>query len=208
MKQQLTQEQVINLINHGFNIKIISHEFDIPIEKLEHLQQQLNTNSDANKDETKDGNKKEIYKRLIDTYKQKIHELSQMPNINSDELLKSSLLNSKNLLAFAYFECGQIEKSRELLLELINSPSKFNAYRQLIHLEHKEGNIDDAKIYAYDAIDLFPDSIPIRKQLINIAIEENDYPEIREQLQNVLRINPKNTNVKNKLNNLNSEFYR
>lgn len=203
MDQQINQEQIINLIKYGFNLENISYEFNIPMQTLIKLQHQLNNQNEPDLDE----NKKTYYKKLIEKYQQEIAELSQKPNASSDELLKTVIINKKNLLAFAYFKSGQIEKSRKELLNLIEEPFKFNAYRQLIHLEHHEGNIDDAKVYAYEAIDLFPDDIGLRNQLINIATEEKDDIEVEEQLEQILRINPKDVDAKRKLYNLHLSQY-
>lgn len=43
--------------------------------------------------------------------------------------------------------------------------------------------MEDAKLWAYEALDKYPDSIPIRKQLISIAKIEQDEKEIKEQLK-------------------------
>ena len=65
------------------------------------------------------------------------------------------------------------------------------AYRQLIYIENEEGNFEDAKLWAYEALDKYPDSIPIRKQLISIArIEQND-EEVVEQLKKIEDIREK-----------------
>ena len=63
------------------------------------------------------------------------------------------------------------------------------AYRQLIYIEKLEGNIEDAKTWAYIAIDKFPNDVEVRKQLISIAKLENDNKEIKNQLKNIERIN-------------------
>ena len=71
------------------------------------------------------------------------------------------------------------------------------AYRQLIHIEKKTGNLEDAKLWAYEALEKFPKSIEIRKQLISIAREEKDEQEVIKQLRDIIEINPQNEKNKN-----------
>ena len=73
------------------------------------------------------------------------------------------------------------------------------AYRQLVHIEKKIGNLEDAKLWAYEALDKFPNSIEIREQLISIAKEERDEQEVIKQLRDIIEINPKNQKNKNRL---------
>ena len=73
------------------------------------------------------------------------------------------------------------------------------AYRQLVHIEKKIGNLEDAKLWAYEALDKFPNSIEIREQLISIAKEERDEQEVIKQLRDIIEINPKNEKNKNRL---------
>ena len=105
----------------------------------------------------------------------------------------------RNLLAFAYFKSGRIDKAREELIELAEELSSYMAYRQLVHIEKKIGNLEDAKLWAYEALDKFPNSIEIREQLISIAREEKDEQEVIKQLRDIIEINPKNEKNKNRL---------
>lgn len=108
-------------------------------------------------------------------------------------------LNKRNLLAFAYFKAGRMEEARDELLSLIEQCSSYTAYRQLIHLEKCEGNFEDAKLWAYDCLDVFPNSVDIRNQLISIAREEKDSKEIIKQLKEIISIEPNNQRSKNML---------
>lgn len=103
-------------------------------------------------------------------------------------------LNKRNLLAFTYFRAGKMEAARDELLDLIEHYSSYTAYRQLIHLEKNEGNFEDAKLWAYDCLDKFPNSIDIREQLISIAKKEKDNQEILKQLKEIINIDPNNKN--------------
>lgn len=108
-------------------------------------------------------------------------------------------LNKRNLLAFAYFRAGRMEEARDELLSLIEECSSYTAYRQLIHLEKCEGNFEDAKLWAYDCLDKFPDSVDIRQQLISIAREEKDSQEIIKQLKEIISVDPNNKKSKKML---------
>ena len=105
----------------------------------------------------------------------------------------------RNLLAFAYFRSGKIDKAREELITLAEETSSYMAYRQLVQIEKKIGNLEDAKLWAYEALDKFPNSIEIREQLISIAKEERDEQEVIKQLRDIIEINPKNQKNKNRL---------
>lgn len=108
----------------------------------------------------------------------------------------------RNLLAFAYFQAGRINEAREELMSLAEDTSSYMAYRQLVHIEKKENNFEDAKLWAYEALDKFPNSIPIREQLISIARLENDNQEIINQLKYIISINPENEKNKKRLQSI------
>lgn len=98
----------------------------------------------------------------------------------------------RNLLAFAYFRAGRIDEAKDELMALAEETSSYMAYRQLVHIEKAEGNFEDAKLWAYEAIDKFPNSIEIREQLISIARAEKDDQEIIRQLKDIIDISPEN----------------
>ena len=54
-------------------------------------------------------------------------------------------------------------------------------------------------MWAYEALEKFPESIEIREQLISIAKEEKDNQEIIKQLKEIIDINPKNKINKKRL---------
>ncbi|MFR2571323.1 MAG: tetratricopeptide repeat protein [Clostridia bacterium] len=118
------------------------------------------------------------YEKMISKYKSEIAFNPQ----NSQR--------KRNLLAFSYFRSGQIDEARNELISLLGETTDYMAYRQLVHIEKKEENFEDAKLWAYEALDKFPDSIDIRKQLISIAKAENDRQEIITQLKDILSIEP------------------
>ena len=111
----------------------------------------------------------------------------------------------KGLLAFAYFRAGRIDEARDELETLITQYSSYTAYRQLIHLEKCEENFEDAKLWAYDCLDKFPDSINIREQLISIAEEEKDGQEVVKQLKEIISIDPENKRGKKMLEKIDDE---
>ena len=127
------------------------------------------------------------YEEIINRYKTEIDSNLQ----NTQE--------KRNLLAFAYFRAGRIDEARDELMTLIEETGSHMAYRQLVHIEKTEGNFEDAKLWAYEALDKFPNSIGIREQLISIAKMENDDKEIIKQLKDIIRIEPENEKHKKRL---------
>ena len=127
------------------------------------------------------------YEEIINRYKTEIDSNSK----NTRE--------KRNLLAFAYFREGRIDEARDELMTLIEETGSHMAYRQLVHIEKTEGNFEDAKLWAYEALDKFPNSIGIREQLISIAKMENDDKEIIKQLKDIIRIEPENEKHKKRL---------
>ena len=152
------------------------------------------------KEEQLEENKKEIskttYERIINKYKTEI-ELNPQ-----DSQIK------RNLLAFAYFKTGKINEARDELMSLIQEKGDYMSYRQLVYIEKKEGNLEDAKLWAYEALDNFPNNIEIREQLIRIAKEENDEQEVISQLKKIISINPKNVKNKNRLQTITDRYER
>lgn len=108
-------------------------------------------------------------------------------------------VNKRNLLAFAYFRVGMIDEARNELISLIEEYSSYYAYRQIVHLEKNEGNLEDAKLWAYDCLDRFPDNIGIREQLISIAKKENNNKEVIRLLKEIIELNPGNDKNQEKL---------
>ena len=139
---------------------------------------------------------KPYYEDIIEKYKIEIQTNPQ----------KSQL--KRNLLAFAYFKTGKIDEARDELSTLIQETNSFIAYRQLIHIEKSQQNFEDAKLWAYEALDKFPNSIEIREQLISIAKSENDEQEIIRQLKDIIRIDSENEKNKKRLNSIMSKYER
>lgn len=130
------------------------------------------------------------YEKIIKKYKNQITSNSQ----NTQE--------KRNLLAFAYFRAGRIEEAKNELMVLIQETNSYMAYRQLVHIEKKAGNMEDAKLWAYEALDKFPNSIEIREQLISIARTEKDDQEIIKQLKDIICIEPENRKNKKRLQSI------
>ena len=130
------------------------------------------------------------YEEIINRYKTEIESNSQ----NTQE--------KRNLLAFAYFRAGRIDEARDELMMLIEETSSYMAYRQLVHIEKTEGNFEDAKLWAYEALDKFPNSLGIREQLISIARIEKDDQEIIKQLKDIISIEPESEKNKKRLQSM------
>lgn len=196
-------EEIISLISKGFDLELLSFELDIPLEKLEELKVQMSKRKNCNlrkkeyknikEQQTEKDKQKEIqdeitkpdYEKIINRYKAEIVSKPQ------------KALQTRNLLAFAYSRAGRIDEARDELISLIKETGSYMAYRQLVHLEKKEGNLDDAKLWAYEALDKFSDSIAVREQLISIAREEKDVQEVIRQLKDIIDIDK--GNEKNKI---------
>ncbi len=271
-------EEIIRLINNGFDLELLSFELDISIEKLQEYKERLELRRFAKESiengkvaeaidklndfiETTDNNSIEraillklnsyinrttvnkedlleieeerkrlgfsssidkileelnvqipkrkssnIRKKRATKYKKKPikeqHKEVKQKNIKPDyeetiNRYKSEIVanpqkaqGKRNLLAFAYFKSGRISEAIEELEKLIEETGNYTAYRQLVHIEKNMKNLDDAKLWAYEALDKFPDSIEIREQLIAIAKEEKDEQEIIKQLKDIISINP------------------
>ena len=84
-------------------------------------------------------------------------------------------------------------------MKLIEETNSHIAYRQLIHIEKENGNFEEAKLWAYEALDRFPKSIQIREQLISIAKIEDDRKEVIRQLKDIININTLNEKNKKRL---------
>ena len=130
------------------------------------------------------------YEEIINRYKTEIESNSQ----NTQE--------KRNLLAFAYFRAGRIDEARDELVTLIEETNSYMAYRQLVYIEKTEGNFEDAKLWAYEALDKFPNSIEIREQLISIARIEKDDQEIIKQLKDIISIEPESEKNKKRLQSM------
>jgi len=161
-------EKLKSLIQYGFDPRIISWELDIPMESIRKLQEELELPKRAKKEKPskKKKQKKEEatiqeetvsaprdYAKVIEYYKKEAYE---SPSGNSG--------NARNLLAFAYWKAGEVESARAELMRLVDETGNYTAYRQLIHLEKEQGNLEDAKLWAYEAMEKFPDNEQLLRQ--------------------------------------------
>ena len=193
MIRQNEIKEIVNLIDKGFELELIAFELGIPVNQLQECISKEKTEKELNEDKNEEIEiefeekkfRKQDYEKLINKYKKEI------------ALEKST--KKRNLLAFAYFKAGKIEEARDELEKLINENNNYISYRQLIHIEKQENNLDDAKLWAYEALEKFPESIEIREQLISIAKEEKDNQEMIKQLKEIIDINPKNKINKKRL---------
>lgn len=193
MIRQNEIKEIVNLIDKGFELELIAFELGIPVNQLQECISKEKTEKELNEDKNEEIEiefeekkfRKQDYEKLINKYKKEI------------ALEKST--KKRNLLAFAYLKAGKIEEARDELEKLINENNNYISYRQLIHIEKQENNLDDAKLWAYEALEKFPESIEIREQLISIAKEEKDNQEIIKQLKEIIDINPKNKINKKRL---------
>lgn len=198
------EKEIKNLIKKGFDLELLSFELDVPIEQLQEYKKRLELRQFA---------KKSIKNNKIVAEKQQEEENSEeTTKLNYEETIKKykaeiasnpqGSQGKRNLLAFAYFMDGRIDEARDELRALVKETSNYMAYRQLIHIEKKEENFEDAKLLAYEALDKFPDSISIREQLISIAKAEKDENEVIKQLKDIIGINPENEKNRKRLKSI------
>lgn len=193
------ENEIIDLIRNGFDLELISFELEIPIEKLQEYKKRLEKPKLANRSIKGRRSEKETqieiqeeaenpdYEKTINRYK---NEIVANPQKAQDK---------RNLLAFAYYKAGKVDEARNELMKLIEETNSHIAYRQLIHIEKENGNFEEAKLWAYEALDRFSKSIQIREQLISIAKIEDDRKEVIRQLKDIININTLNEKNKKRL---------
>lgn len=164
---------------------LVELKVSIPKRKNSNLRKKVNQQSEK---------KDEIEQEIQESCEEIKPDYEEMIRKYKSEIKRNSpkISNARNLLAFTYFRAGKIEEARNELISLIEQTSNYTAYRQLIHLEKHEGNLEDAKLWSYDGLDKFPDSIDIREQLIAIAKQEKDDEEIIRQLKEIIAQDPEN----------------
>ena len=202
------ENEIIDLIQNGFDIELLSFELEIPMEKLQEYKKRLEKPKLANRSikSRKSGKKTQIeiqeeaekpdYENTINRYK---NEIVANPQNAQDK---------RNLLAFAYYKAGKVDEARNELMKLIEETNSYIAYRQLIHIEKEKENFEDAKLWAYEALEQFPKSIQIREQLISIAKIEDDRKEVIRQLKDIININTLNERNKKRLKTIMDEEER
>ena len=121
-------------------------------------------NMKKQKEEVKGNIELEDYSKVIEKYKL---EIKAKPND----------VNKRNMLAFAYYKQGMVDEAEQELLDLIVQSNNVMAYRQLIYIEKSQGDFESAKLWAYEALESYPDSIPLREQMISLAKVTKDIKE-------------------------------
>ena len=193
------ENEIIDLIRNGFDLELISFELEIPIEKLQEYKKRLEKPKLANRSIKGRRSEKETqieiqeeaenpdYEKTINRYK---NEIVANPQKAQDK---------RNILSFSYYKAGLLDEARNVLMKLIEETHSHIAYRQLILIEKENGNFEEAKLWAYEALDRFPKSIQIREQLISIAKIEDDRKEVIRQLKDIININTLNEKNKKRL---------
>lgn len=121
-------------------------------------------------------------KRLTDEEVARLREEAEKGNINK-----------KNLFAFTLYRTGRIDEAREYLEELVTTAKSYTAFRQLIYLEKQEGNLEDAKIWALEADEQFPNNMGIKEVQFRIARQERNVDEMLQLAREIRAINSSNT---------------
>lgn len=126
--------------------------------------------------EKKEQPKKDISTDTRETYQTKL----AVKNITDEEIealrikADKGTLNQKNIFAFILYKSGRIDESRDYLMGIIDNYKSYYAFRQLIHLEKETGNLEDAKIWALEAEDQFPDNLGLKEARFRIARKEGN----------------------------------
>lgn len=201
-------DEIMKLVSKGFKLELIAFELDIAVDELKMLIQNQKRRSKNRKkvEVVKEEKKEEILESVV---QEEIAEPDYEKIIEGykEQIIKNSgkSLDIKNLLAFAYFKAGRIEEARDELFSLVDEYNSHTAYRQLVHLEKSQGNLRDAKDWAYEGIANFPDSISLRENLISIAREEKDRKEEIRLMKEIISINPENFKIKDRLDQINGQ---
>lgn len=114
-------------------------------------------NIELRKEKLEERKKEDLMKAYIEieeNYK-KIIEEKEAKNENN--------ITERNLLAFTHFNMGKIDEAKEELEELIRKYDSYTAYRQIIHIERQLGNLDTARLWAYECLDRFPKNASVQK---------------------------------------------
>ena len=102
-------------------------------------------------------------------------------------------LNQKNIFAFILYKSGRIDESRDYLMGIIDSHKSYYAFRQLIHLEKEAGNLEDAKIWALEAEDQFPDNLGLKEARFRIARKEGNIDDMFSIAKEIRSLSPEYT---------------
>lgn len=137
------------------------------------------------------------YDSIIELTKQMITE-----NQNSPKRSQSFDLNKRNFLAYTYFSAGDIESAKKELEALITEYQSMVAYQQMIYIEKAQGNLEDAKFWAYEAMEHHPDNTNLMKQLIQVAEQSGEWSEAIETAKKLQKIDPRESENQNLIKRL------
>lgn len=206
-KTSVNEEELQNLEYESKQLGFLK-DIDEILEKLK-IQIPKRKGSSIKRKDAKDKKIQIIESQLDESNQERDKETIQTDYEETINKYKSEIVanpqdsqNKRNLLAFAYYKAGKVDEARNELMSIIKQKNSFIAYRQLIHIEKEQGNLDDAKLWSYEALDKFPDKIQIRELLISIAEVENDQDEIIKQLNAIIELNPENERYKKKLQSI------
>lgn len=145
--------------------------------------------------EKKEEKKKESSIGTRETYQTSL----AVKNITDEEIEElrrkadKGTLNQKNIFAFILYKSGRIDESRDYLMGIIDSHKSYYAFRQLIHLEKEVGNLEDAKIWALEAEDQFPDNLGLKEARFRIARKEGNIDDMFSIAKEIRSLSPEYT---------------
>ena len=76
---------------------------------------------------------------------------------------------------------------------IIGEHKSYYAYRQLIHLEKEVGNFEDAKIWALEAEDQFPNNLGLKEARFRIARKEGNIGDMFSIAKEIRSLSPEYT---------------
>jgi len=211
------KEELIDLINNrGMDPELLALELNIPEEEikgyikeakvLKDKENQISTNIKTTKKSKKKSKKvkkeilpdeQEVEEMPIEQIKGYIPEdyeevIKKTQEIIEDNQKRNKLvdMNKRNFLAYTYFSAGYTEEAKQELEKLISEYQSILAYQQMIYIERKQGNLDDARFWAYEGIDNHPQNANVMKQLISILEKTGELDEAIEIAEKLRQINP------------------
>ena len=159
--------------------------------------------------ESFDSDSKQRFLSLLDEYgillekktkkEEMLRERKDVKSLTDEEIQRlreeaeKGTINKKNIFAFTLYRSGRIDEAREYLEGLILEHKSYTAFRQMIHLEKQEGNLEDAKLWTLEALEVFPGNIGIKEVEFRIARQEKDASEMMRIAKEISALSPSHT---------------
>lgn len=215
------KKEVIELIKNGMDPILLSLELEIPEEEMEEYKKEANATNIVKQAEKKSRKKKdknkvetleeeEVESTIATDYAEVIERTKQIIRENGK---KNKLvdMNKRNFLAYTYFSSGDIDLAKQELEDLIEEYQSIMSYRQMAYIEKKQGNLEDAKLWVYEAMEYHPQNTELIKQLIRIDEALGDIEEATSMAEELVKLTPQvaeNQRILESLKRKNTELER